>query len=98
MMYGNFRAQLWGSLKDWMANNGDIPDDKELSSQLNSMQYTYNNKMQILLMSKKDIKRMGLPSPDIADAIALTFAGEVYTANTVRAVKRNIKRSQFHWV
>jgi hypothetical protein len=98
MMYGNFRAQLWGSLRDWMSNGGDIPDDKELSSQLNSMQYTYNNKMQILLMSKKDIKRMGLPSPDIADSIALTFAGEVYTANTVRAIKRNIKRSSFHWV
>ena len=98
MMYGNFRAQLWGSLRDWMSNNGDIPDDKELSSQLNSMQYTYNNKMQILLMSKKDIKRMGLPSPDIADSIALTFAGDVYTANTVRAVKRNVRKSSFHWV
>lgn len=97
-MYGNFRAQLWGSMRDWMNNGGDIPDDKDLSSQLNSMQYTYNNKMQILLMSKKDIKRMGLPSPDIADSLALTFAGEVYTANTSRAYKRNIKKNNYCWV
>jgi hypothetical protein len=98
MMYGNFRAQLWGSLRDWMSNGGDIPDDKDLSSQLNSMQFMYNNKMQILLMSKKDIKRMGLPSPDIADSIALTFAGDVYIANTQRVVKRNIKKTNYCWV
>lgn len=98
VMYGNFRAQLWGSLKDWLQNGGNIPDDKDLASQLNSMQYTYNNKMQILLMTKKDIKKMGLPSPDIADAIALTFAGEVYTANITRIEKRQIKKSNYCWV
>ena len=97
-MYGNFRAQLWGSMKDWMQNGGDIPDDKDLISQLNSMQYTYNNKMQILLMTKKDIKRMGLPSPDIADAIALTFAGEIYSSAFNRYTKKNIKKSNYYWV
>ena len=97
-MYGNFRAQLWGEFRDWMSNGGDIPDDKDLISQLNSMQYTYNNKMQILLMTKKDIKRMGLPSPDIADSIALTFAGNVYTAGLSRVAKRQIKKSSYHWV
>jgi hypothetical protein len=97
-MYGNFRAQLWGEMRDWMHNGGDLPDDKDLISQLNSMQYTYNNKMQILLMSKKDIKKLGLPSPDIADSIALTFAGNVYSANFTRTAKRNIRKSNFHWV
>ena len=97
-VYANFRAQLWGELRDWMSNGGDIPDDKDLLSQLNSMQYTYNNKMQILLMTKKDIKRMGLPSPDIADSLALTFAGNAYTVGFSRTVKRNIKRSSYHWV
>jgi len=97
-MYGNFRAQLWGELKDWMQNGGDIPDDKDLISQLNSMQYTYNNKMQILLMTKKDIKRMGLPSPDIADAIALTFAGSIYTAGTRGVTKKAIRKSNYYWV
>ena len=48
-MYGNFRAQLWGEFRDWMSNGGDIPDDKDLISQLNSMQYTYNNKCKYFL-------------------------------------------------
>lgn len=97
-MYGNFRAQLWGEMRDWMHNGADIPDDKDLQSQLNAMQYTYNNKMQILLMSKRDIKKMGLPSPDIADSIALTFAGNAYIANTVRASKRMVRKTNFMWV
>lgn len=97
-MYGNFRAQLWGEMRDWMYNGGDIPDDRDLISQLNSMQYTYNNKMQILLMSKKDIKKLGLPSPDIADSIALTFAGNVYFANTQKPTKRYVRKSNFHWI
>lgn len=97
-MYGNFRAQLWGEMRDWMQNGADIPDDRDLISQLNAMQYTYNNKMQVLLMSKKDIKRMGLPSPDIADSISLTFAGNVYISNTVRAAKRAIRKTNFHWI
>lgn len=97
-MYGNFRAQLWGEMRDWMHNGADIPDERDLISQLNAMQYTYNNKMQILLMSKKDIKKMGLPSPDIADSIALTFAGNVYSANTVKVAKRIIRKSNFCWV
>lgn len=49
-------------------------------------------------MSKKDIKRMGLPSPDIADSISLTFAGNVYIANTVKASKRLVRKTNFHWV
>lgn len=98
MMYANLRAQLWGEFRDWLQNGGDIPDDKELSSQLNSMQYTLNNKMQILLLSKRDIKKMGLPSPDIGDAISLTFAGNIYSRSILTNYKRNIKRSNYCWV
>lgn len=97
-MYGNLRAQIWGAMKEWIANGADIPNDLDLLKQLNSMQYTYNQKMQIMLMSKKDIKRMGLPSPDIPDAISLTFADTVYELASVRVSKRNIKRNRYCWV
>jgi hypothetical protein len=36
--------------------------------------YFYNNAGKIQLESKDSIKKRGLPSPDIADALALTFA------------------------
>jgi phage terminase large subunit len=97
-VYGNLRAQLWGELKDWIGNGADIPNDDDLIKQLNSMQYTYNGKMQILLMSKKDIKRMGLDSPDIPDAISLTFADTAYESKVTSLTKRNVRKSNYCWV
>jgi len=98
-MYGNLRAQIYGEMREWLYNGADVIDHPELLSQLNATAYTYNNKMQIMLLSKKDIKRMGLPSPDITDSIALTFAPMVYgfIGNNIkpRQVKRIARRN---WV
>lgn len=97
--YGNLRAQIYGELRDWLYNSADLIDHPELISQLNSASYTYNAKMQIMLLTKKEIKRMGLPSPDIVDSLALTFAPMVYgfIGNNVkpRQVRRVQKRN---WV
>jgi len=41
---------------------------------------------------------MGLPSPDIPDAISLTFSDVVYEMKNVRASKRNIKKNNYCWV
>ena len=90
--YGNLRAQIYGELRDWLYNNADIPDIPELLSQLNSTSYTYNAKMQIMLLTKKEIKRMGLPSPDIVDSLALTFAPMVYGFMGNNVKPRQIRR------
>jgi hypothetical protein len=36
--------------------------------------YTYNAANALMLEPKADMKRRGVPSPDVADAFALTFA------------------------
>ena len=36
--------------------------------------YAYNAANALLLEPKADMKRRGVPSPDVADAFALTFA------------------------
>jgi len=98
-MYGNLRAQIYGEMRDWLYNGADIIDDSELLSQLNSTAYTYNQKMQIMLLSKREIKRMGLPSPDITDSIALTFAPLVYGYIGSNIKPRNINRvKRRNWV
>jgi len=76
--YVNVRSQLWGSLKEWLANGADIPNDPELRKQMVAMEYGYNNKLQIMLMSKKDLKKKNGFSTDLPDAIALTFAEETF--------------------
>jgi hypothetical protein len=75
----NKRAEMYKSLRDWIKNGGSIPDDKELYQDLVSIETTarknYDGKIQ--LESKADMKARGLPSPNKADALALSFAHPV---------------------
>ena len=60
-------------MKDWLAQ-GCLPDDPELAADLTGVEYGFNAKGEIQLEKKDDMKKRGLASPDIADALALTFA------------------------
>ena len=96
--YANLRAQLWGEMKDWL-QIADIPNDSELRDQLISINYAFNSKMQILLESKKDMKRRGLQSPDKADALSLTFAPQVFDFTSHKKRPRQVvKQARFLWV
>lgn len=98
--YLNLRSQLYGLFKRWLENGGDLPkNDSELRKQMLSMEYGYNKKMQLQMMAKKDIKAKGLDSPDIPDAISLTFAKEAIAlvgGHTTQA--RRIRKSNHLWV
>jgi len=71
--YAQTRSEIWGTMKDWIVGEVDIPNDRDLITQLKQQPYGYNEKMQIQLLSKKHMKSQGLKSPDIADALACTF-------------------------
>lgn len=71
--YANKRAEIWGSMRAWL-KSAAIPNDPDLKAQLIGPTYTYNLKNEILLEKKEDMMKRGLESPDMADALALTFA------------------------
>jgi hypothetical protein len=71
--YANKRAEMWGSLREWL-KVGAIPNDAEIKKQLIGVEYGFNVRNEIQLERKEDMKKRGLDSPDIADALALTFA------------------------
>lgn len=71
--YANKRAEMWGSMREWLKGGG-IPPDKDLMDQLCAPEYGFNNKGEIQLEKKEDMTKRGAASPDIADALALTFA------------------------
>ena len=71
--YANKRAEIWGNLKEWLGH-ASLPDDAELAADLTGIEYGYNARGEIQLEKKDDMKKRGLASPDIADALALTFA------------------------
>lgn len=76
VIYANKRAEMWGMMRDWL-KGGTIPDWPELESDLCGLEYGYTlkeGKDAIILEKKADMKKRGLASPDLADALALTFA------------------------
>ena len=72
-LFANKRAEMWGNLRDWL-KGGSIPDDPELKTDLTGVEYGYNIRNEIQLERKADMKKRGLASPDLGDALALTFA------------------------
>ena len=74
-LYGNKRVEMWGRMKDWLIEGGGvIPNREDLKSELTAPEFYYNDRSQMILERKADLKdRLGC-SPDHADALALTFA------------------------
>jgi len=90
IMYGNKRAEMWGSMKDWL-KTAAIPLDRFLKTDLISPMMKPDSKGTIFLESKKDMKARGLASPDAADAICVTFAYPV----AHREYNENVKRRSY---
>ncbi|MEO4040221.1 PBSX family phage terminase large subunit [Hoeflea sp. CAU 1731] len=78
LRFRNKRAEMWSRMRDWLRDIGDIPDDDELMIDLQSPEYSFDARNRIQIEKKEDMKRRGLLSPDIADALALTFAETVH--------------------
>lgn len=94
--YVNKRAEMWHEMADWIRAGGAIPNDNGLKLELATPTYKYDAANRILLESKDDIKKR-LPeagSPDLADALALTFAQPVSTFDEYHGlpVRRDRKR------
>jgi hypothetical protein len=69
----NRRAETWTNMKEALAGRFSIPDRDSLQGDLTSVGYKYNSAGQLLLESKQDMRRRGVPSPDEGDAMALCF-------------------------
>jgi hypothetical protein len=61
-------------MKTALQGRFSIPDDDALHSDLTSCGYKYDSSGRLLLESKIDMKKRGMPSPDSADAMALCFS------------------------
>lgn len=78
LRYSNKRAEMWGLMNEWL-ETGCLEYDEELKLDLVAPTYSFNSQGQLVLESKKDMKKRGLASPDSGDALALTFAEPVRT-------------------
>lgn len=72
----NRRAEMWMRSREWLEDpaGADIPDFDEIQADACGPTYKYDSLSRLLLESKQDLRRRGVPSPDIWDAVVLTFA------------------------
>jgi len=69
--FKNLRAELYQNTKEWL-KNGSIDKDDDWY-QLANIRYQYTSLGQLQIESKEDMKKRGISSPDVADALMLTL-------------------------
>ncbi len=90
--YANKRAEMWQGVKEWLLAGGVLESDETIHDDLIGPEAYTNERGEIILESKDSMKKRGLPSPNDADALALTFAFPVVKD----AVRRNQSNTQYH--
>jgi hypothetical protein len=89
--YANKRAEIWGAMRDWLGS-GTIPSltvpspsgtTLTLVDELTGPAYGLNNREELLLERKQDMRSRGVPSPNVADALACTFAAPAFAPRSI---------------
>lgn len=79
--FANRRSEMWYGLRQWLKSGGKLPDEGDdvprLRAELSAPLYWYDAAGRMVLEPKDKIKERLGASPDIADALALTFAAPV---------------------
>lgn len=88
--YANKRAEIWGEMRTWL-KDGAIPErvpgmEITVVDELTAPNFGMNVREEIQLESKKDMRRRGVKSPNVADALACTFAMPIYVPSREEAL------------
>ena len=86
--YVNKRAEMWGEMRQWLQAGGALPSHSDLKTDLCSLRYDFDAAGKMRLEKKEALKARTGRSPDLADALALTFAFPVGKKTAQRAFAR----------
>lgn len=95
-VYSNRRTEMWFEMSQWI-KAGSIPKLQSLKQELATPVYWYDPQGRKVLESKDEIKKrlQGGNSPDLADALALTFAAPVRKFNPIEHYKSQQRRKDY---
>lgn len=78
--YANLRTELWFKGRDWFAaKDCNIAGDEGLMAEAVPQKYRYRSNGKLEALSKDEMKALGFPSPNKADAFLLTLASDHIT-------------------
>lgn len=76
-LYANRRMEMWWEMAEWLRLGGSLPQGELLQADLCAPTYGYTSRGTKILEAKDKIKERIGRSPDLGDALALTFAAPV---------------------
>lgn len=89
--YANLRAEMYWRAREWILRGGKLEKDENATQdnflgdwkQLTKVKYkVQSGSGKIIIMSKEEMLKNGIDSPDVADSFAMTFArGETLPAD-----------------
>ena len=93
------RDELWLSVKDWLTTRAvKLPVDDQLRHELVAPRYSFTSSGKVQVESKDSMRKRRMRSPDLADALCLTFASQAAMVGgralkwlPGKALKRHIK-------
>jgi len=81
--YMNLRSELWFKCKGWLEDRScKLPRDDQLLAELTAIRYSFTSSGKMKAESKDEMRKRGLGSPDLADALCLTMASDAVTAQS----------------
>ncbi len=89
--YINKRALYFHKgLRGWMRGGGQFVEDSEFEAEVETIYYKRNLQGKVQIMPKVEMKKRGYKSPNVLDAVSLTFHRQV--------IKRLSKEDEAEWV
>lgn len=86
--YNKLRDELWFKAREWLEERDcKLLDDDDLIGELTAPKYAFTSNGKLKVEAKDEMKKRGLPSPDLADAWIMTFSaptskrGQMYSWN-----------------
>lgn len=89
----NIRAESYWRLREWIKKGGRLSRDDDWY-QLSKIKYKPDSKGRLRIMSKDEMRGMGIDSPDVADACMLTFVRKEHGDLEERRKMRQAKRKK----
>ncbi len=91
----NKRAEMWKAARDWLKGGGAIPADPTLRDELQAPEIVPRIDGKTQIESKKEMKARGVPSPNRADALVLSFAFPVAKRNPADKYRSKSSRTAY---
>lgn len=94
--YYNKRAEIWYEMAEWVKSGGALPDVPGLLEELTQIKYSFKGD-KIIIEPKDQFKARIGRSPDLADALAVTFASRITPKNDILPVVNSRNSQAEEW-